>query len=566
MAFLSLLHALGGQSVRVVTSIQVIILALFPVVLYLLGNELHSRGAGVLIALLGIFKERNAIAAVLDIQVSHVKLLMTEVPTAFIISLVSLLMIRWVKQGSSSGGRLPIWVGGIVGAAVLLRPNAYVFLPLALIIPFLTKKSNWRKALLSASLVFISFMVIVIPWLATNRDQAGRTYLQVKLENVIERYDQSQPGGTGQDQDVKGVPRAVQPDVIVISGVPFRFDRSGSNDELSPVEIVPAHFFHNQITALFTLPMGLEFQSLSQTVKSPLWDKNWAGDLTSQNSIMLFINIILLGLGLANAWERWRLGGLIPALIEVLYFIANALARTSGSRYLVPVDWVVYFYYGLGLIRLGEWLLSLLQNHTQLDAKPAAAPNVGGSGHYWIIPMITLFVLGLLMPLSRIVIPQRYPDINKGEAFKAFKSDVPSVNSSYTRKQFREFLDDPDSVVFQGRLLYPRYFLANEGLCTRCYILDAASKERPFPRFTFIVLGPFSAGVVIEMDKLPDNFQRLDLSNAPDVWVMGCRNHEEVVGRFKDFHSSIRGLVIAISSKKGVQVFSPSGAELTCEE
>jgi hypothetical protein len=332
------------------------------------------------------------------------------------------------------------------------------------------------------------------------------------------------------------------------------------------MEIVPAHFFHNQITALFTLPMELKFQSLSQTVESPLWNKNWTGALTPQNSIMLFMNIILLGLGLASAWERWRLGGLIPALIEVFYFIANALARTSGSRYLVPVDWVVYFYYGLGLIRLGDWLLSLLHNHTQLDINYTAALNVGRSGHYWVNPMITLFVLSWLMPLSSIMIPQRYPDINKGQAYKAFKPDVPSINSSYTREQIREFLDDPDSVVFQGRLLYPRYFLANEGLCTRCYILDAASKERPFPRFTFIVLGPFSAGVVVEMNKLPDNFQRLDLSNAPDVWVMGCRNHEEVVGSFQDFHSSINGLVIAILGKKEMQVFIPPGAELTCEE
>jgi hypothetical protein len=68
------------------------------------------------------------------------------------------------------------------------------------------------------------------------------------------------------------------------------------------------------------------------------------------------------------------------------------------------------------------------------------------------------------------------------------------------------------------------------------------------------------------MNKLPDNFQRLDLSNAPDVWVMGCRNHEEVVGRFQDFHSSIKGLVIAILGKKEMQVFIPPGTELTCEE
>ena len=79
------------------------------------------------------------------------------------------------------------------------------------------------------------------------------------------------------------------------------------------------------------------------------------------------------------------------------------------------------------------------------------------------------------------------------------------------------------------------------------------------------MLGPFSAGVVVEMTDLPENYRRLDLSNAPDVWVVGCKNQEEVIGMFKGFHSSVRGLVIGISTREGIEVFSPPGQELRCD-
>jgi hypothetical protein len=46
--------------------------------------------------------------------------------------------------------------------------------------------------------------------------------------------------------------------------------------------------------------------------------------------------------------------------------------------------------------------------------------------------------------------------------------------------------------------------------------------------------------------------------------VVGCKNHEEVIAMFQGFHSSVRGIVIAISGMKGVQVYSPPGEDLRC--
>jgi hypothetical protein len=292
--------------------------------------------------------------------------------------------------------------------------------------------------------------------------------------------------------------------------------------ETSPLGFVPSHFFHNQIAAVFSLPLTVNFQNLKQTIDSALWKKNWAGELTAQNSLMLFLNLCLIGLGLSLAWDRWRLAGLIPGLVEILYFLANALARTSGSRYLVPADWVIYFYYGLGLIQLAEWLYTIIAGRKQSITVPPPNADTGGKQQGWITPVISLFVLGMIMPLVGVLIPQRYPTLTKSDAYKTLQSQISLTDLGYTRKEIKEFLNNPDSVIFQGRLLYPRYFLANEGLCTiRCFILDAALGDRSYPRLTFVVLGPSSAGVIVEMEDLPENFRRLDLSKGPDVWVVG---------------------------------------------
>lgn len=565
MLFLALLHSLGGQSVRIVIGLQVLVLAFFPVVLYFLGMDLHSRGAGVFIGLLSIFKERNAIASAIDIQVSHLKLMMTEVPTALIISLATLMMVRWMMKMKVEVKSSPIIVGGVLGAALLLRANSFFLLPLALLLPYVFGGKNLRRSLISSGLVFISFLLVVSPWMIFNRDQDGRTFIEVKLNNVFERYEQSLPEGSGgsSTQKVDAKNQVAMVSLSLEGDTDER--RFESGDDVSPLVFIAAHFFHNQIASIFILPVSARHQNLSQTLESPIWGKEWTGSLTIENRIMLFINLILIALGISAAWTRWKLIGLIPFLVELLYFFANALARTSGSRYLVPVDWVVYFYYGIGLFQIASWSLKLIiRNENALVNDGAVFPK-NETYLASIIPFLSFLLLGLSMPFTTAVVPQRYPERIKTEAYRELRSIVSKEDFGFPRETVGNFLKDPDSVVLLGRLLYPRYFLANEGLCTKCYVLDTASMDRPYPRLTFIVLGQISAGVVVEMIELPENFRKLDLSDGPDVWVLGCKNHDQVIGLFKDFHSSVRGLLIAIPMNDVLQVFTPPGLELDCD-
>jgi hypothetical protein len=574
MFFLAILHAVGGQSVRVVIGLQVLVLAVFPVMLFLLGKEFHSRGAGVLVALLAVFKECNAIAAALDIQVAHSKLMLTEVPTALVISIVTLLLFRWMKTHSVRPGNLLLWVGGAIGAAALLRANSMTLLPLALLIAFLARGRDWRQRIVLAASLLLGFSLVVSPWLLTNRDSQGRTFIQVKLDGVLKRYEPTVPGGSELKPSSRSHVEApqfamlLQPrEEMTVSFIPP--SQATTQDDMTALEFIPAHFFHNQIAALFILPTTLRFRDLSHTVASPLWDMKWSGVITLENGVMLFLNLSLISLGLALAWRRWRVAGLIPALVEICYFLANALARTSGSRYLVPVDWVIYFYYGLGLFQFADWILSLtgLVKRTPVAEIVPSQPE-NRAHFFWITPMLTLLALGMLLPLSGVVIPRRYPLLNTTRAYRSLPQQVALTDLGFTRQEISAFLKNPNSIIFQGRLLYPRYLQAGDGLCSKCFVKDAAFGDRPYPRLAFVGLGPFSAGVIVEMAILPANFRNIDLSDAPDVWVIGCKeqlDETEVHGVVKGFYPAVRGLVIAVSGKNGIQVYSQPQQSLTCE-
>ena len=551
--FLAVFHLIGGQSARAAISVQVLVLAVFPVVLYFLGKDIHSRGVGIFVALLAIFKERNAIAAVVDIQVSHAKLMMTEVPTALLVSVAALLLFNWTRDDPSRARALPVWIGGALGAAVLMRTNALLILPLALAIPFLARRQNWRARAVPALLVLLGFALFVSPWFLTNRGADGRVFLQGKFDNVIKRYWRFFPGGSGMESP---------PHLASLAFVPQPTSRA----ELSALEIVPSHFFHNQVAAFFILPASWKFRSLEQTIASPLWDKNWDGALTFENAAMTFLNLALLSLGLASAWRRWRGAGLVPAFVEIFYYLANALARTSGSRYLVPVDWVIYFYYALGLFQAADWLAALAarsdrETFTKKSADPAPLPP----RRFWLAPVSALLVLGMLLPLPSFVVPPRYPSLKRAEAYAAFKEQVSLEELGFNRREIQSFPRHPDAFVVQGRLLYPRYFFADDGLCKMCNIFDAAFGRRAYPRLAFIVLGPTSAGVIVEMPELPANFRGIDLSNAPDVWAVGCKDHTEYFGVSRGFQSAVRAIVIAVSSPRGPKTYAVPNHPLACQ-
>ena len=107
---------------------------------------------------------------------------------------------------------------------------------------------------------------------------------------------------------------------------------------------------------------------------------------------------------------------LFDLAIFIFYNISNALARTSGGRYLVPMDWIISLYFLLGVFWLIIWLANAIGIKWELFSVPAQqdipqqthSRNVGS-----IIGILAaLFGLGSLIPLSENLHPPRYQNVD----------------------------------------------------------------------------------------------------------------------------------------------------------
>ena len=559
MLFLALLHALSGQDYLHIIRMQILCLAFFPVILYLLGKGIHGRLLGILVAILGIFKERNAIAATLIIQVSHSKILMSELSTALLLTLLTLLIFKWFKE--AQGGRnITLLSGGILGAAALLRPNPLLLLPLILIVAVFVYKYHWRQWLISSSIFILGFVLVFSPWTISARDQDGDVFLLKKINGILRRYKKRIPVSSHQsnirdivtgfglssqqnDQDVT-ISGLFGIDSIVTSAKNFPLSLSNyrgfltqfssttsaprmqqnefDEDEPFPssaVYFMPAHFIHNQITAILILPISFHFLDLYHTLDLPMWDLQWDGRLSLEGKFLLLINLTLIALGIAVAWNHHKWAGLIPVIVNFGYYLANAIARTSGSRYLVPADWTIFLYYSLGLVQITYWLVILLGKSWDIHVLEENQPTLSTTSGIYKIKMagtvVGLLILGLALPMSGKVIQPVYPEENKRTTLKTI-NQLP-IDTPIAIKDLEAFIKQKNARAIYGRVLYPRFYPAGKGGCYRCVMIDYAYTVKDYPRLSMTVIGPYNASVILPLPIPPKS-----IPDGSDVYVIGC--------------------------------------------
>lgn len=533
--FLFVLHVLVGQNYLNVTALQVVVLALLPAALYLLASQMQHRFSGALLALAVILHERNTIALSGQIDVSHSKLLMTDMPTALALALFTLLLFRWLKTDRCAL-RPPFLIGGALGALLLLRSQTLIVLPLLLLLAFWRSGKGLRIRFLSAGVLLLGFALVVLPWMLRNAAVTGQFGFSQPLQALYMSRQYSLTPETGDP----GFP----PDTPVSDYVSLGLAHVVDFVRIYPGEVahfVAAHFLHNEVSSFLALPMRFDladkivtFYNLrpywigaenrlwreccslnAQIANNPYWDK-WDGIFPLEARLPIAFNLAVLALGLGAAWQRNRWLGLMPAGLHVVYNLSTAVARVSGWRLNLPVDWVLLLYYCLGIGQLTLWGWTYISGSPQIAALREKKNKLAFG---WKKERLTqtaglMLVAALLLPLSEVVIPARYQSINHDEALAEWQA---SPQDSQTALDMAAFLEQSDAVVLNGRALWPRYYAAGVGEPGDQW---PAFNALPFARLGFVLIGPVGDQIVLPLQSAPAAFP-----NASDVVVFACEEN-----------------------------------------
>lgn len=502
VAYLFVLHSLFGQQYDRLMLAQAVLFAVFPALVYLLGKTLKSRSFGILAATVTALVGFNSILASISVDVANPKQMLTDFPTAIGVAGFALLSIRWWKQPQRVS--ILFWAAGVLGVAALVRTSAFGLFPLLLLFIWFAIPRAWISKLFLSSLALIVFFAAALPWSIHHDRFVGDMY-SLKFMSVLNRR-------------YNGIPNpAIEPPSDSTPVV-----------RASPLVAIPDHFIHNLITSVLTLPPSLVFHDLRSVIREqfPYWDPDWSGRLDAVSSFLILINLAILALGIGSALQTSGRAGAIPLLAFVAFCGINSIGRTSGGRYSAPMDWIVLFYYA--------WGVMLVAQATRARFAPAPQSAVEAEPnqiHEAVFPFRTLVARALpafivMFGLSALLVtwssnvPPRYAEASKEMLFEEFVKSGFAAQTGYEEEALREFLQNEQAGIWTGRALYPRYYLAGQGV----NILWKAFAERPYPRLVFSLAGPAGDEFAILPGPLPKIFP-----NAVDVVVLGCKTEDAIL-------------------------------------
>ncbi len=429
MVLLAIFHLVSGYDYQLLEWVQIAFLALIPVIAYLLGKRFHSSLFGFLISVMVITQQRNAIVLSRKISSVNVKILVTETVVLLGVIILTWLLFKW-KEGNSK--KTMLLTGGIVGAMSLIRLNPLLFLPFISVLIFFTFRKNWR-AIFSHLMIFTAgFLIMFLPWVFTGINPDGQPFVLQKIKDVIENRINPvihEPMPQGQvvfvptSEEVVPARYALEYEGDLIQGGSVWTDSLGVDGRGLPLlvsskedssgkvtqylRIMTSHFVHNYITSIMPLPDILSRKSLYALAERDYWSdaEIWDGKLSSGLLRFIIINTMLVSIGVTYSWKKHKWNGLNPLFIFLIYNLAVSISLTSGGRYIVPINWIIFFYYGMGFVFLADSLLHVI--------RPVATPDtnfenssVHSSGKIRLSPLLFILVVsGSLIPIANLLIP-----------------------------------------------------------------------------------------------------------------------------------------------------------------
>jgi len=505
LAFLTYLHSFFGQDYETVMMAQAVLFAILPVLIYSIGRSLGTRPVGFATALVATFRGLNAIHASNLLDTAGPKMILTDFPTAIGVALIILFVCEW-WQKPNERRHYPLWIGGLIGATLMLRTNGLILFAFMPFIAWFIIARKWRQWIVSSVLILLGVVAITIPWEIRNVSLGVDIYAPIvmKFRGVLQQRYQTPP------QDP-----VTQP----VSAPANNINPNCNNVICFTIN----HLLHNIMMSVLVLPTSPMLDDVRYLIKerAPYWNPTWDGSLKGIADLMLILNLFFITTGIARAWQEKRLLGLIPLAIFLVYNLSNGLARTSGGRYVVPADWIITFYFLLGIFHIASWLanatgrswevFSIQRARQSLNQKPPAMKSLNA--------ITTLLIVGALLPLSENLHLPRYQN---NDPYETLLENRPLVESAGLQiYDLDAFLHNPDALILIGRALYPRTYHMNQGEFQDAFY---PYQILGFPRVAFTLIGPDGNHGII----LPASDIVRDIHHASDVLVIGCKTVEYV--------------------------------------
>jgi len=504
-AFLVLIHLLSGQNYARNMALQSMFYAVFPVIAYLIGKELFGRGTGVATAVMLAFRGYNSIILMPIINLSNPKQMLIDFPTAIAVSVSTLILMRLWKSGQKVNFTGSAWHGVSIGLAFLIRPTALALLLVAPIAALFRRPSfiSWFRIMLS---MLAGFILVMTPWAIRNEVQRPgngiKSYfskinlvIDTRFRDVTKESDDGSSGYISQSQQNQNENKKNSPP-----------EKAGAI-----LNVISNHFFHNLITSVFVLPVSSTIDDLFHTIKSPntVWTPYWNGGLTIEQIVFLTIVLIILAIGMASAWRKNSTIGLIPLISFFVYQLANSIGRTSGGRYIVPTDWIIVFYFAIGLMEIWRVMMAFSATSETIPVARAAPPLRNK-----IITILLILILGAIPALIELPFHKIYIPIDQKAMLSSSNLQGIPAQSIYSNEEILNFLRQKGAVLLIGRAMYPKYFNKQEIAKNTEGMLIPVD----YPHLEFSIIGPGGTQPVVFAT------HSLQLQNTASIIVLGCKN------------------------------------------
>jgi hypothetical protein len=588
---LVLIHVLTGQNYDQNMNLQAALFAVFPAIIFLIGTTLCNRSAGVAAAAAILMRGSNAIAATAALNLANAKLMLADFPAGIGIALSLFLCILWFRSPEKL--KLPLLAGGAIAFSIYLRQTTFGILPALLLLAYVVYRRS-AKAWLFASLFLLlaGFVIATGPWEIRGQvltrsgsypSSLRKIFFVLENRYPVERFPAATPGeqnatpssddlndpdpssedtvdpvpAPGEENDIDPAPDGnnnpeAEPEPGQSGEQAQNRDPVEAQDPLSvkgrresylDPRLIMNHFFRNIVTSTLILPDSFVFHDMRTSIRreNSQWRADWNGGFTAPQFFLVSLNLGLLGLGLVTAMRRNKAAGLLPAGMFLGYHLANAFGRTSGGRYIVPVDWIIGLYFMIGLMQVVSWIFQGLQL-----LKPAGvAPEIPSSGpgiftvralSPVIKPALSLLIIGALLILPDFVFPTHFPDESREQIIERISYYRSTEQLSRSRRTFIMRLLENRGALYVGKIIYPRYS-AHNAAGEVFHLSSVESVE--YPLMSFSLIGPAGLEDVRFPKPVP-----ADIPEYADVIVIGCK------------HGRIMDAAIVIMTAPEVKVYA----------